>query len=157
MLLLLAASAAVIPADLGPAWMEFSKKPALKHEMTTVQIGTLGGGKNGAPLRYWLRKQETSSLDGTTKVQWAESNSCKPVEQILVKMKAMPSPGFHAYGSEPAGAITLDGVLYRLKAPTSTGGSVEVTSNAETQLSGWVEESLVSLNGCWTDTAPRRV
>jgi hypothetical protein len=156
MLLFLMASATSLPAELGPAWAEISKNPALLHHRTVVEVGTLGYDRERKQLVYWLRKQEVT-LDGTVKTAWAESSSCEATKPMLVELSQMQTPTISPPGVAQPTSLMLDGIQYRLRAPSSFGGQIEISSNVETPLANWVEASLVKLTGCWTDKVPTRV
>jgi hypothetical protein len=55
--------------------------------------------------------------------------------------------------------ITGDGVRYRLVAsaeyPGKSAYDFEIQSNSDTPLARWVDNSLRSLEPCWTTTPPR--
>jgi hypothetical protein len=156
MLLFLMAATTSLPAELGPAWAEISKKPALLDHSTVVEVGTLGFDKESRQLVYWLRKQEIAP-NGTVKTSWAASSSCEVTKPMLVELSQMQTPAVSPPGVAQPTSLMLDGIQYRLRAPSSFGGQIEISSNLETPLAVWVAASLVKLAGCWTDKVPTRV
>jgi hypothetical protein len=165
MLILLSIAASTIPAELGPAWTEFSKAPSFTRHRTVVEVGTLGLDRESGQLVYWLRKQEFP-LDGDVTVAWTDSKSCSAVKPVVLELSKVQPPAFAPPGvvdGQHAGADSLlktipglDGTRYVLKGPSDFGGSIEIRSNTGTTLADWVEKSIAALQGCWTASVPKR-
>ena len=159
MLLAFAAAQAAIPTELGPAWAEFSRQPALERIKETVEIGTLGRERSTGKLRYWLRYTRTGN--GVEQVRWADSATCTAVRQVLEDMREIETPQLNPPGVVPNQriSITVDGVGYLLRAPATFGdrtGNLTMSSNIGTPLADWVEASVKRLENCWTEVQPKR-
>jgi hypothetical protein len=141
------------PVDLGPAWAEFSRKPALKREKTVVGIGTLGFDRRRSQLDFWLRR--TVTANGIEKVAWADSRTCPAVRPMIAAMRELPVARFAPPGFSEGSPLIMDGVCYSLHS-YSDDGSLTVSTNVGTPLASWVEASLERLGPCWTSTIPKR-
>ena len=152
-LALLLAANSPLPPQLGPAWGEFSRSPALQRTRTTVEIGTLGSDRRGGPLQYWLRRTVVERWVET--VSWTDTRRCAAVRPALRAMAELAPPRFAPPGMGPAGPIVMDGVGYRLRAPSQYGG-IAIDSNVGTPLAQWVDSTLGALRSCWTTKVPER-
>lgn len=154
-LLLALAPVPAAPADnLGPGWVNFSRRPALRRGDVEVSMGTLD--VHAGHYRYWLRRVAEGA--GVTRVDWTDSDSCPAVARVLERMRALPMPGLTTPDRD-SGNIILDGIGYRLKVGGVEAGQsvdVELRSNVETSLARWVESSLKELAPCWSATVPVR-
>jgi hypothetical protein len=159
MFLALLSAPAALPAQLGPAWGEFSRRPALRRMSESVEIGTLGMDRQTKKLRYWLRY--TKAGHGAVTTRWADSKTCPEVTGILERMQglSMPQPAAPGIGEEKEIEITLDGIGYSLRAPAQFGrkvGNFTMSSNVGTPLAQWTDDSFRRLEACWTETQPKR-
>lgn len=158
MFLALAAAQAAIPFELGPAWGEISRRPALRRVSDKVEIGTVGRDPRTKKLRYWLRHTRTEG--GSQRVRWANSANCPAVQTMLESVQELAVPKPAPPGLSEITSITLDGIGYSLRIPATFGGryaDMTVTSNIGTPLAYWVDDSLKRLEVCWTDQQPTRV
>lgn len=140
--------------ELGPAWAEFSRSPALKREKTTVEIGTLGFDRARGELRFWLRR--TVSRHGKEQVMWADSGTCPALRAALAAMRDLPVSRFAPPGFSRGRSIIMDGIGYSLRS-YSDEGSLTMNTNVGTPLASWVDNTLQALSPCWTATIPKRV
>jgi hypothetical protein len=159
MLMLLALQTA-LPSEMGPAWGEFARRPALRQISDKVEIGTLGVlDRSTGTLRYWMRLTRVDK--GQETVRWADSKSCAAVQGVLEGMAALPVPTLAPPGigeKEPV-KIMMDGVGYSLRTRSTYDGwpgSTTISSNVNTPLAAWVDKSLLDLADCWSATQPRR-
>ena len=160
MFVALIASLASAVVELGDPWGEFSRRPALRGPSETVEIGTLGMNRQSQKLRYWLRYTRAERL-GKVTTRWADSETCSEVTGILERMRglAVPQPDPPGIGERGPTRIVLDGAGYSLRAPAQFGpdaGKFLISSNIETPLAQWTDDSLRRLERCWTDEQPKR-
>jgi hypothetical protein len=148
-------AAAPTPADLGPAWAEFSRAPALRLTRTKVEVGTLGFDRSRNQLDFWLRRAVTSGAKQQQEVTWADTRTCPSARPLLASMREIPVPKFAPIGSPNASPITLDGISYSLRT-YSDEGVLTAQTNVNTHLASWIESALSKLERCWGSHIPER-
>jgi hypothetical protein len=155
-LVLSLAGAAPLDLQTSPAWGEFSVAASLNRTVKTVEIGTIPGRAGRARLAYGLRLTEKSA-DGVITVRYADTRSCAAADGVITQMEALAIPSGRAPHNSKVNVFTLDGALYTLRMPVDLGdrsGQVSLSSNVETPLADFVDESLAALKGCWNATPP---
>src|SRR5687767_9869634 len=157
MTVLLAAllAAAPIPSELGPAWAEFSRAPALRLTRTKVEVGTLGMDEERRQLHFWLRRTVTTGTAQEEEVTWTDTRSCAAARPLLASMRDIPVPQFAPIGSSEGPPIVLDGVGYRLRT-YSDHGMLTAETNVDTPVAAWIERALAELENCWGGRVPDR-
>lgn len=158
MFLAFAAAQAAIPVELGPAWGEISRRPALRRIAEKVEIGTLGRDPSTKRLRYWLRYTRTEN--GAQTLHWIDSANCSAVQVMLEAVQELTAPKPSPPGMADMISITMDGIGYSLRIPATFGSrnaNMTLTSNIGTPLASWVDDSLRRLEPCWTDRQPARI
>ena len=145
-----------LPANMGPAWAEFSRKPALRLVRTYVEVGTLGYDRKQKRLEFWLRRTVVTGAAERSEVTWADTRTCPQARPLLASMRSIPVPRFAPVGSSEGPPIVLDGISYTLKS-YSDHGQLTANTNVGTPVASWIEGAFTALEGCWRSQAPRRV
>lgn len=157
--LLLFAALASPSGDFSRPWGEFSRRAAFSGVTEKVEIGTLGWERDTKSFRYWLRNSRGSN--GVVTTRWADSDTCAEVNVVLrgLRSLAMPRPAPPGIDTPNNVMIVMDGVTYSLRAPAQFGrytGEFTLSSNVETPLAHWADDSFDRLEKCWSDRQPER-
>jgi len=139
-------------------WLTFSKAPAFDRRVTTVEVGTL----NASPeWHYWFRRTVRSGNEA--EVWWTDTARCPAARSILVEAETLPSPTVDIPGVKRPGesddiSVVADGVGYSIESWATYGkqaaNHLRFTSNVNTPLAAWIEESLGKLEPCWSKNLP---
>lgn len=136
------------------SFMTFDRTPSFAPA-TTVEVGRL---HNGGESDYWFRR--TENVDANEVVSWTDTRRCPNARSVLLAVEQLELPATMVpFLNSDHILVSADGVGYHLQAYSQYAGhsmgSVDVTSNAETPLAEWVEESLQTLEPCWSNDSPR--
>jgi hypothetical protein len=148
-------ASAPIPAELGPAWAEFSRVPSTRMMKTQIDVGTLGYDRGRKQLDFWLRRRVTSGTKQQEEVTWADTRTCPAARRLLASMRDIPVPKFAPVGSSKGPPVILDGVGYSLRTYSDQGMLTDGT-NVGTPLAVWIDSALKTLRPCWTARIPER-
>lgn len=153
---LAAAGSAAIDFDLLPTWAEFGIDASRSRSSRLVEIGTIPRSAGETGLAYWLRLTERSA-DGTEQVRYTDTRACAAASSVIAAMEELQVPSGRAPHNSQVRFLTLDGAHYTLRMPVDLGegrGEVSLSSNIDTPLAAFVDESLVRLEKCWSVTPP---
>lgn len=148
--LLLAAS-----TNLGDPLLTFGRAPSFEPREVKVEVGVLRAGSRSD---FWLKR--TVIQKKAKAVWWTDTVRCPTARSVLAEVRnlAMPRVSVPRLGNDEL-IITGDGVVYRLVAsaeyPGKSAYDFEMRSNSDTPLARWVDNSLRSLEPCWTAKVPK--
>lgn len=113
-----------------------------------------GGTTADGQYRYRLRLTR-QKLDQPAEIFWADSGSCPAIAAAIHTMRDIKMPSPAPYGLPGELSITLDGVSYSLRAPSSDNmGELTIRSNVGSSLAAWVERAFAAAAPCWQAKAP---
>lgn len=136
-------------------WMTFSRSPAFDRRVVLVEVGTL---RNGDALGYWFKRTVRTST--AKAVWWTDTTRCADARNVLIAAQQLKMPRVEVpFLDSDETIITADGVGYGLEASAGyPGGSsypLKLQSNEGTPLAHWVNQSLRTLQPCWSTKRPR--
>jgi hypothetical protein len=150
--LLLAASA----AELSP-FMTFSRSPAFDPRKVKIEVGLLRGERE---TQYSFKR--TVGTRSAKAVWWTDTRRCPAARLVLHAATRLEMPGIFVLGLKSDEVIvTADGIGYELQAGLAysnrPAGKIRFNSNVDTPLAHWVDESLRTLEPCWTKEPPKQL
>lgn len=121
---------------------------------TTVEIGYFSH-PDSQKTYYWIRRT-TKTKDGTV-IDWADTHSCPNAEAAIAKAAKITPPSirvpFQPIDGVESFLVVGDGVHYEIKARAhyagTLGSDIQFSSNFDTPLAEWVDETLEILRPCW--------
>lgn len=149
--LLLAAST----QQLNDPFLTFSRSPSRNAHTITVEVGLV---QSQGRTEYWLKRTFTQSK--AKSIWWTDTKRCPAARSLLraVRKLEMPRVSVPLLESDYL-IITADGVMYRLKGsaeyPDTADYAFEIGSNSGTPLARWVDESLRTVDPCWSKDRPQ--
>jgi hypothetical protein len=99
-------------------------------------------------------------IDGKVRSEWwTDTNECPAAKLVLSKAQSLTMPQVYIpFLKSTDMRVTLDGTTYQIsglaKYPGATADEVSFSSNADTPLAKWVDESLKALLRCWSRSRP---
>jgi hypothetical protein len=90
---------------------------------------------------------------------WTDTIECPAAEKVLLKAQSLPMPQVYIpFLTSKIMRVIHDGTTYQIKGlakyPGATADEVAFSSNADTPLAKWVDESLKALSHCWSRSRP---
>ena len=146
---------ALILASAYYPWLTFTRSPAFDQRVVQVEAGTLRGV--GGDTQYSFRR---TVRNGKSKsVWWTDTVRCPSARSVLVEVGKLKPPPVFIVGIQSDNIIvTADGVSYTMSAssqyPDAGIGDISFSSNVRTPLADWVDESLRTLDPCWSTEPP---
>lgn len=148
--LLLAASSGVF----SPV-MTFTRSPSFDPRPVKIEIGHLRGGET---FHYWFKR--TVGRKSAPATWWTDTTRCPAARSIVSQAVRLERPNIFVVGVNSASTlVTADGVEYGVETeaayPGSSVGTIKFSTNFDTPLARWVDESLRTLEPCWTRERPK--
>ena len=145
----------VLASNQFDPWMTFSRSPAFDRRVVIVEVGTL---KRADEIGYWFKR--TVRTSNSKAVWWTDTTRCGDARSILVAVRRLEMPRVEVpFLEKDEIIITADGVGYGLQArgeyPGTSAHPLEVYSNEGTPLASWVNQSLRTLEACWSTERPK--
>ena len=144
-----------VSTNLGDPLLTFSRAPSFDPRKVKVEVGVIRAGSRS---NYWLKR--TVVQKNAKSVWWTDTVRCPAARTVLVEARNLAMPRVSVPGLENDELIiTGDGVLYQLvgsaEYPGESAYDFEMQSNSGSPLAQWVDNSLRSLEPCWTTAPPK--
>lgn len=150
----LSESPTTTPLAEAEGFLEFSRGHSLSFDHNTVTSGIIRAQTGG--WHYWFRLN-TQVGDSIT-IQWTDTARCPQARALLESTTNLAPPRIDIPGiSNLATYVGADGSWYEIRVSANSDHHVSELSFGSgngSALGQWVDESLATLEQCWSDEPP---